>query len=217
MELLRDSGQLLEPHWDPGLKKDKSKRFQLYQRLFKCGLITFRRRQKARVGMFAVKKKGKVDGNTQRLIVDCRQGNSLMRRPPTTRLATSAGLASLDFSTEALAEQGYEHLDIDPLTSGLDTGDVGDCFYNFVVPNACSWFSTGDTFDLDDMRRWNMVDQYIYNEDSGDTTPLLPGERVYICFRAFGVCLWDGVGPFISHKRLLVTNVCWLLINLRKF
>ena len=34
---------------------------------------------------------------------------------------------------------------------------------------------------------------------------------------AFGVCLWDGVGPFISQKRLLVTSVCWLLINLRKF
>ena len=164
--------------------------------------------------MFAVKKKGSVDGNTQRLIVDCRQSNSLMRRPPTTRLATSAGLASLDFSTEALAEQGYEHLDIDPLTSGLDTGDVGDCFYNFVVPNACSWFSTGDIVDLEDMRRWNMVDHYIYDEDSGITTPFC---LVNVFTSAFGVCLWDGVGPFISHKRLLVTSVCWLLINLRKF
>jgi hypothetical protein len=209
MELLRDSGQLVEPHWDPGLKKDKSKRFQLYQRLFKCGLITFRRRQKARVGMFAVKKKGSVDGNTQRLIVDCRQSNSLMRRPPTTRLATSAGLASLDFSTEALAEQGYEHLDIDPLTSGLDTGDVGDCFYNFVVPNACSWFSTGDIVDLEDMRRWNMVDHYIYDEDSGITTPLLPGERVYICFRGMPMG-WSWALYFaqeiISHQCLLAVD-----------
>jgi len=41
--------------------------------LHQCGLLTFRRRQKAKVGMFTVKKKGNRPGNTQRLIVDCRQ------------------------------------------------------------------------------------------------------------------------------------------------
>ena len=48
--------------------------------------------------MFAVEKKGDKRGNSQRLIVDCRQANSLMRGPPTTRLSAPAGLAGLDFS-----------------------------------------------------------------------------------------------------------------------
>lgn len=95
--------------------------------------------------MFAVKKKGNIDGNSQRLRVDCAQSNSLMRRPPCARLAIPAGLASLGFSAEALEDQGYDWEDFGPRTAGLDTGDVGDCFYNFVIANACSWFPIGDT------------------------------------------------------------------------
>lgn len=64
-EVLRAHGDLVEPHWDAGLKRDVQARFRLYQRLHQCGLLTFRRRQKAKVGMFAVHKKGNKPGNSQ--------------------------------------------------------------------------------------------------------------------------------------------------------
>jgi hypothetical protein len=108
IEAMRASGSLVVPHWDPKLKKSLEERMKLYQRLFRCGLLTFRRRQKAKVGMFAVVKKGNKPGNSQRLIVDCRQANMLQRRPPTTRLSTPASLSDLDFSIDSLHENGYD-------------------------------------------------------------------------------------------------------------
>ena len=65
LESLRSNGKLVEPHWDPALKQDRVARFQLYQRLHACGLMTGRLRQKARMGFFAVRKKGDRPGNTQ--------------------------------------------------------------------------------------------------------------------------------------------------------
>ena len=147
IEAMRASGSLVVPHWDPKLKKSLEERMKLYQRLFRCGLLTFRCRQKAEVGMFAVVKKGNKPGNSQRLIVDCRQANMLQRRPPTTRLSTPASLSDLDFSIDSLHENGYDIESLDQFVSGIETGDVGDCFYNFVIEHACSWFSTGDIVD----------------------------------------------------------------------
>ena len=73
LEGLRNNGDIVKPHWDEKLGASRKLRLELYQRLHQCGLLTFRRRQKAKVGMFTVKKKGNRPGNTQRLIVDCRQ------------------------------------------------------------------------------------------------------------------------------------------------
>ena len=94
-----------------------------------------------------VKKKGNKPGNTQRLIVDCRQGNALLRKPPTTRLSTPAGLTSVDFSQATFDDLGFNTETDSDFFPTLETGDVGDCFYIFLVPQACSWFSTGDTLD----------------------------------------------------------------------
>ena len=40
MEQLRMQDDLVEPHWDPGLKRSRSARFQLYDKLFHAGLLT---------------------------------------------------------------------------------------------------------------------------------------------------------------------------------
>ena len=43
LETLRLSKDLVEPHWDIKLKQSRQTRFELYSRLFKCGLLTYRR------------------------------------------------------------------------------------------------------------------------------------------------------------------------------
>eukprot|EP00438_Fugacium_kawagutii_P016242 Skav225368 [mRNA] locus=scaffold476:95907:101244:- [translate_table: standard] len=182
LEALRSSGDLVEPHWDAALKKNRSARFALHKRLFDAGLMTLRRRQKARMGLFAVGKKNGKPGNTQRLIVDCRQANALMRNPPTTKLATPSGLARLDFNIDSLAASGYGLDELTTSTPSAETGDVGDCFYNFSLPGVSSWFSSGDSACRLELEEWGIFQDTIYNEETGCDEPLEYGTPVYICF-----------------------------------
>eukprot|EP00435_Cladocopium_sp_Y103_P061503 s490_g23.t1 len=184
LEGLRNSGELVKPHWDERLRCSKALRIELYQRLHQCGLLTFRRRQKAKVGMFTVKKKGNRPGNTQRLIVDCQQANYLQRRPATTRLATPAGLTALDFGEETLAAAGFDGHpgETNCPNPGLETGDVGDCFYNFIIKEACSLFSTGDILNTDEMKRLGIFQDTIYDDDLGLDSAVVDGESLYVCF-----------------------------------
>ena len=209
MEAMRSSGDLVVPHWDPKLKASRSKRMSLYKRLHSCGLLTFRRRQKAKVGMFAVVKKGNKPGNSQRLIVDCRQANALQRRPPSTRLSTPASLTDLDFSTEALSANGFDIDTMEGFDPGIDTGDVGDCFYNFVVERACSWFSTGDVVDRHEMTELGMDVDEIYDDDLGYATPLGQDEKVFVCFRGVPMgwswALWLA-NEIVCHQCLLASE-----------
>ena len=138
LEDIRADKPLIEPHWDVRLKSSKSSRMSLYKQLFDCGLLTFRWRQKARVGIFAVKKKENKPGNSQQLIVDCRQSNALLRKSPTTRLSTPVNLTSMDFSNTTMDEDGFDSFEDGSFHPNMETGDVGDCFYNFLVPQACS-------------------------------------------------------------------------------
>ena len=66
----------------------------LVDRLFAAGLLTFRRKCRAKAGVFCVAKK---DGML-RLIFDCRPLNTLAKAPPTSELPTSSSFASLDLS-----------------------------------------------------------------------------------------------------------------------
>lgn len=183
LEALRNSQTLVNPHWDIKLKTSLKARMQLYQKLHRCGLLTYRWREKARVGVFAVKKKGNKPGNTQRLIVDCRQGNALLRKPPTTRLSTPAGLTSVDFSQATFDDLGFNTETDSDFFPTLETGDVGDCFYNFLVPQACSWFSTGDTLDRQTMRAWGIEESVVYNEETRSNDPLPEDASVFVCFK----------------------------------
>ena len=208
LEALQGHRDLVEPYWDPQLRNDRAERFRLYQKLHSCGLLTYRRRQKARVGFFAVGKKGNRVGNTQRLIVDCRQANALQQRPPTTRLATPAGLASLDYNQDTLRDLGF---DVSPecWDPDISTGDVGDCFYNFSIPEACSWFSTGDVTCRTEMQTWGIEETLVYEEDVDTMEPLSLDEPVYVCFGGMPMgwswALWIAQ-EVISHQCLVAVN-----------
>ena len=176
LDLIR--GDLNEPYWDPGLRRDKQKRILLYQALDKANLLDFRRRRKARVGFFTVRKK---DGH-QRLIIDARQANSCHQPPPVTRLATPAGITAVDLTRETLLSNGFgEALDMNGVTA--EAGDVGDCFYNFCVPELASWFCTDDTFDDQELREYGFCVDHVYNDETGENEALEPGERVYAAFK----------------------------------
>ena len=136
--------------------------------------------------MFTVKKKGSRPGNTQRLIVDSREANYLQRTTATTRLATPTGLAALDFDWETLSAAGFSGIQGEPNCanpgSGLETGDVGDCFYNFVIKEACSWCSTGDTLSTSEMKQLGIFHDTIYDDDAGVETLVVEGETLFVCF-----------------------------------
>ncbi|CAE7214061.1 unnamed protein product [Symbiodinium sp. CCMP2456] len=175
LAVLRECGTLVEPYWDPSLRRSRTKRLELYRALHSAGLLAFRRRRKARVGFFTVHKKG----GAQRLIVDARQANACHRSPPTTRLATPAGMINLDLSAQTLEADGFGGTFGDPEISA-EAGDVGDCFYNFQVPELTAWFATDDSFSREEIRQQLGFDiPEVYDDSLGYETPLEENERVY--------------------------------------
>ena len=171
------------PYWDPRLKKSRARRVELYQSLSRCSLLCFRRRVKAQAAFFTVKKK---DNYHQRLIIDARQANACHRRPPTTKLATPAGLLSLDMSPDTLQGNGFGEVTYGgrPLGSqpSAETGDVGDCFYNFLVPQMASWFGLGDWFTGSELRALGMHPGQIFDDDLQGLSDLGDDEKVCACF-----------------------------------
>lgn len=111
-----------------------------------------------------------------------RQANALMRLPPSTRLATPSGLARLDFNVDSLATDGYPLEDLVDSIPSAETGDVGDCFYNFSLPGVSSWFSTGDSACRLELEEWGIFQSTIYNEELGCDEPLEYGTPVFVCF-----------------------------------
>ena len=147
------------PYWDPKLRKSRRQRIALYQGLWRRDLLTFRRREKGRIGVFTVKKK---DG-WQRLIIDARVPNASHQRPPATRLSTPASLISLDYSPETMEANGFG-------------------FYNFLVPELASWFSTGDWFSTHQLEELGLLPSTVYDDLLGHETPVQEGEMLVPCF-----------------------------------
>ena len=87
-----------QPYWDPLLRNDKSSRIRLFKRMHEVGLLDLQPVIRAKAGLFCVKKK---TPDFIRLIVDARQANFQHRRPPVTRLGSSACLAELRLDTDA--------------------------------------------------------------------------------------------------------------------
>ena len=139
-ELLRlaNHGVPLRPYWDTVLRRSKGKKHLFNKQLHRAGLLTWRRRSRAAVGCFFVKKKS----GMLRLVVDGRIPNSLHRRAPKARLAVASALGRLDFSTEGLDFQdawnemgAAEHHHMDGVEEEDDEGisgygaDLIDGFY----------------------------------------------------------------------------------------
>lgn len=142
LSALATSGTLVEPYWDPKLKRSLAKRKQLYKVLYGSNLLTFVRRRKARIGFFTVRKKN----SWIRLILDARQSNACHRTPSQAKLGTPAGLASIDLSHRTLESRGFSFMDSKNGLPTTMTGNVGGYFYNFVIPAASEWFCTDNIF-----------------------------------------------------------------------
>ncbi|CAK9066651.1 Uncharacterized protein SCF082_LOCUS33888 [Durusdinium trenchii] len=178
LDALASSGTLVEPYWDPKLKRSLGKRKQLYKALYDSNLLTFVRRRKARVGFFTVKKKD----SWIRLILDARQSNACHRCPPQAKLGTPAGLASIDLSHRTLESRGFSFVDSEDGLPTAITGDVGDCFYNFVIPAASEWFCTDDVFSIDDIHAMGIQIEQVFDSRAGGWTTVDTGEKLYPAF-----------------------------------
>jgi hypothetical protein len=197
LETIRNEGIGISPYWDPKLRRSKSQRILLYQALHRCGLLTFRRTAKAKIGFFCVKKK---DGML-RLIVDARVPNACHQRPPTTRLATPEAFSNLDLSSDTLEEAGFGGVwgdsQCDSGPDGLE-GDVGDCFYNFQIQQLASWFSTGDWFSVEELKELGLDVNQIWDDQIQAYTPVQPQEALTACF--CGICMgWSWALHFANE------------------
>ncbi|CAK0791995.1 unnamed protein product, partial [Prorocentrum cordatum] len=147
MEFMRQHTDPIRPYWDPVLRSSRTERWRLFRVLYELGLITFRRRLRARAALVFVKKKkpGEI-----RMIVGARQANSRHRAPPTSRLGSAGALADLDLSV------GGESVDGVGSAMGWDPrgneADVEDCFYNFAVDGLAEWFGFDDPLPAAEIR-----------------------------------------------------------------
>ena len=119
-----------KPYWDPQLQKDAGERMKLFRRMFDIGLLDLQPVVLAKAGIFCVKKK---TPQYIRMIVDGRQANFMHRRPPVTRLGSSACLAELRLP---MSEDGEQPMAMEC--------DVSDCFYQFRLDEVVAFFAVGD-------------------------------------------------------------------------
>ena len=178
IDRIAESDSFPRPYWDPSLKRSRKKRLELYGLLWKANLLTFRRRRKARAGLFVVRKK---DGS-QRLIIDARQANVCQHRPPTTQLSTGSGMINLDLSPASLEAQGFSKIGDYPDQCCFESGDVSDCFYNFRVQRLASWFGFDDKFTIGELRSMGYDIQTLFDDDRQCEMPVVESDWVYACF-----------------------------------
>ena len=102
-----DTAQFDRPFIDNNLRNPKEMH-RLVRRLFGLGLVTFRRKARAKVGVFTVAKK---DGML-RLVSDCRPANALHKDPPITHLASGSAYGNFDWSDESLGTDTHGDADL---------------------------------------------------------------------------------------------------------
>ena len=177
LEEMRDSNATFKPYWDPQLRR-RSEVLRVVKALWELGLMTFRSRMKGRVGMFTVKKKVSADGTPwQRLIIDARQANACHRPPPTTNLAGAGGMVELDLSDGYLKDAGFGALSTHrPMGN---EGDVGDCFYNFLIPELASWFCIEEAIPVHELRALGIEINSVYDDDMRGPVPVHTHQLLY--------------------------------------
>ena len=132
------------PYWDPTLRYNRKARLDLHRMLHARGLLGFRTRIKAKVGIFFVWKSSR---RGIRPIVDARMADAHHRLPPKTRLGGAGALAQLDgwLDPDELASlgQGCGPIAEVPALS-VQVGVVEDAFYQFSVESMAEWFGLDD-------------------------------------------------------------------------
>ncbi|CAK0853768.1 unnamed protein product, partial [Prorocentrum cordatum] len=165
------------PYWDPHLRQDRSARLDLYRKLYDKGLLGFRTRIKAKVGIFFVWKSSR---RGIRLIADAQMPSGHHRLPPKTRLGGAGALSQLDgwLDQDELASlaQGCGPIAEVPNLS-VCVGDVEDAFYQFSVESMAEWFG------LDDPVRCSEFGlSQIFDNDLERLRPAGPTEKVFPVF-----------------------------------
>ena len=177
IEHIKAAEDFPRPHWDPTLKRDRGKLDHLLRRMAALNLAGFRRKAKAKVGLFFVKKK---DDNI-RLIIDGRQANRCHRPPPKTRLGSVSATCELDLSDQGLLDCGGfgEVAEVNVQDSDLD---VDDCFYQFLVEELGSWFAMDHRVRASE---WGITE--VWDDDLRRRDPVGPDEMLFPCFHAMSM------------------------------
>lgn len=136
MSVVSEVAHKITPYNDPCIL-DRSSYLDLLRHLNTCGILSYTRRCRGRVGLFCVTKKPKIiEGeiqHRQRLILDCRQVNLSFKEPPRSELGSLASLCEI-----VLREK-------DTLYCG--GSDIQDCFYAAKISDDLSSFF-GLSYDL---------------------------------------------------------------------
>ena len=188
LDALFNGHSLPKPHWDEKLASDKAARHEFFRMLAKHGLLSFRRKIKAKIGFFFVHK---TSGDI-RLIVDARQPNMCHKPPPRTQLGSVGSMAELDLSEESWEEMcasGGSHAATESSAqassddSGFDphgaTADVDDCFYQFRNLELASWFGIDEL-----LRPWDFGVYTAYDDELGGFAPIGSDELLFPVFEA---------------------------------
>lgn len=197
LEIANSSDFPSRPYWDPQLRGSDANMKEFLKALDAAGLLTWRRRARAKVGFFFVAKKS----GDQRLIVDARQANMMHQRAPHSDLAVPSALSRLVLSDEAVnlceraserlhsaATNNYHHQpdrdrDHLKLWPNGSSADLTDGFYQFRCTRMASWFATDYVLKTDEIsdligRPLNLV----YDDDLQKETEAGAMESFYACF-----------------------------------
>ena len=96
-------------------------------------------------------------------------------------------MADLDLSGPRLKASGFGGLGSGAACPAGREGDVGDCFYNFTVPELASWFGFTDQFSTAELAEMGCLPSTIWDDAKGAETRVEDGELLYPCMCA--VCM----------------------------
>ena len=144
----------VRPYWDPTLRRDRWKRFELYRVLQERGILSFRRRVEAKVSMFFV---WKIEGRLHTHDRGCTSREySCYRLPLRVALGSAGAISEFGLTGESLKKAAAE-LNEDELRQLLaDCGEVGmtsvsgagadvsDAFHQFAVDEVADFFGLDD-------------------------------------------------------------------------
>ena len=176
-ELAKDPSLMpVQPYWDPILRKDHAARIRLFRRMHEVGPLDLQPTIYAKAGLFCVRKK---TPEFVRLIVDARQANFQHRRPPVTRLGSSACLADLRLDSRLP--------NANQTTAWAQEMDVSDCFYQFKLVEAAAWFGFDFPMKKADWIQEGFQIGEVFDYDLGRYRPCLESERLYPCVAAMSM------------------------------
>ena len=164
---------------DPLLKNPKKMR-ELVLLLHRAGVLGFRRKARAKVGVFTVTKS---KAGQLRLVVDCRLPNALHREPPFSDLATAGAFSNLDLSDAGLGAcddpSGHPQSPCGvPLNISISEIDLVDSFYQFAFEEVASFFCLDHPLQAKELSI-----SEVYDDDLGRFDATHPDEWLFPAFR----------------------------------